>query len=60
MLQGKCPFCNEGELIWQSDFSFEDYSIDGDGIVQATGCTNCDVFIESHIPIPIKNQQNDL
>lgn len=38
---GACPRCN-GNLIWQSDFDFEDYMIDGEGIVSNYICCDCD------------------
>ena len=40
----KCPNC-EKELIWCGDISYEDYGIEGDGIISNYGCPNeeCDV-----------------
>ena len=29
---GRCPRCNYG-LIWNNDFDYEDYGLDGEGIV---------------------------
>lgn len=40
-----CWFCG-AEMIWQSDFSFEDYGIEGDGIVAVLCCPNCDAQAE--------------
>ena len=42
-----CWHCNE-ELIWGADFDYEDYGMDGDGIVSTFSCSNdnCDVFVE--------------
>lgn len=36
----KCWFCR-GELIWNNDFSFEDYGLDGEGIVSVLTCSDC-------------------
>ena len=35
-----CWFCG-CEMIWGSDFMFEDYGIEGDGIVSSLSCPNC-------------------
>ena len=35
----KCWFCNN-ELIWNCDYSFEDYGYEGEGIVATLKCTN--------------------
>lgn len=36
----KCWFCGK-ELIWNNDFSFEDYGLEGEGIVMVLSCPNC-------------------
>ncbi len=40
----KCPKCSK-ELIWGGDNDYEDYGVEGDGIVSNNGCPNeeCDV-----------------
>ena len=38
-------------MIWDSDFSFEDYGMYGDGIVQVCHCTNCGAMITYYIPL---------
>lgn len=40
-----CWFCNS-TLIWNNDFSFEDYEIEGDGIIAVLTCTNCGATAE--------------
>ena len=42
-----CPRCNS-EIIWGADFSFEDYGIEGNGIVSHYTCSNsnCHTDIE--------------
>lgn len=44
---GTCPRCGYS-LIWSGDFSFEDYGIEGDGIVSHYICSNsnCHTNIE--------------
>lgn len=36
-----CFNCGEDAVIWCNDLTFEDYQIDGDGIVHELHCTNC-------------------
>lgn len=36
-------------VVWQADFSFEDYGIEGEGIVHCCKCTNCGADIEYFI-----------
>ena len=40
MSEIKCLNCGS-ELIWQSDFDFEDYGMDGEGIVSVWECPSC-------------------
>ena len=37
----QCFHCLTNGVIWQADFSFEDYCMDGDGIVHVCKCANC-------------------
>lgn len=43
--QHRCWHCG-GAMIWQSDFSFEDYGMDEDGIVSVLCCISCDTMAE--------------
>ncbi len=36
----KCWFCGN-EMIWDCDFSFEDYGIGGEGTVATLSCPEC-------------------
>ena len=40
-----CWFCGS-EMIWGSDFSYEDYGLEGDGIVATLTCSGCEAFAE--------------
>ncbi len=40
-----CWHCKT-ELIWGSDFSYEDYAMEGEGIVSNLSCPNCSTFVE--------------
>lgn len=37
----QCFHCLSKSVIWDSDFDFSDYGIDGDGIVHVCHCGNC-------------------
>lgn len=39
-----CWFCNE-KLIWGGDHDYEDYNMDGDGIVANLSCSKCKSFV---------------
>lgn len=47
----ECFHCLCRAVIWDSDFSFADFGIEGDGIVQVCHCTNCGAEIEYWIKI---------
>lgn len=38
----KCPKCNE-DLVWDNDFSYEDYGCEGEGIVSVYHCQKCTI-----------------
>ena len=40
----KCWHCNK-ELIWGNDFSFEDYGLEGEGIVTNLSCSGCNANV---------------
>ena len=46
----ECFHCLHRSLIWQSDFAFEDYGYDGEGIVQNLVCENCGAEVEYRVP----------
>lgn len=46
----ECFHCGCRSVIWDCDFSYEDYGYDGDGIVQECHCENCGDRITYMIP----------
>ena len=54
----KCWHCNE-ELIWGGDFDYEDYGIEGEGIVSNLSCPNedCNVYVEVFLPLEENNEK---
>lgn len=53
----KCLNCGH-ELIWQNDFSFEDYGREGDGIVQVYACPHCGTDILCFIPCDVEEEKD--
>lgn len=45
----ECFHCGARAVIWDSDFSFEDYGIEGEGIISVCHCTNCGARIEYYV-----------
>ena len=45
----ECFHCGARAVIWDCDYSFEDFCYEGEGIVQVLHCTNCGAEIEYRI-----------
>lgn len=55
----ECFHCGEKAVIWDGDFSFEDYCEEGEGIIHECHCTNCGAKVTYRIPTkPINSQPN--
>lgn len=54
MAKIKCFHCQGENVIWDNDFSFEEYlgdfGYDGDGIVHVLHCPDCGARIEYCVP----------
>lgn len=37
----ECFHCLAKSVVWQSDYDFSDYGMEGDGIVHVCRCINC-------------------
>ena len=46
-----CWYCKNEELVWQNDFSYEDYGLDGDGIVSVLHCENCNALVNVYLSL---------
>lgn len=42
----ECFHCGTRSVIWDADFDFEDYGLEGSGVVHACHCCNCGARIE--------------
>ena len=47
----ECFHCGQRAVVWDADFSFEDYGEEGEGIVQECHCTNCGAQITYRISL---------
>jgi hypothetical protein len=45
----ECFHCGEKAVYWNADFTFEDFAIEGEGIVHCCTCSNCGAEIEYFI-----------
>jgi len=45
----ECFHCGHHTVYWESDFDFEDYGYEGEGIVQNCHCHHCGADIEYRI-----------
>lgn len=55
----ECFHCGQRSVAWQSDFMFEDYGYEGNGIVQNLLCGNCGAEIEYRIPLDDDEEAGD-
>ena len=42
-----CWFCG-GEVYWNGDFTFEDYGLEGEGLVANLTCSKCNAYYEGY------------
>ena len=47
----ECFHCLQKSVIWDADFTFEDYGLEGEGLVHHCDCSNCGAEIEYYVPI---------
>lgn len=53
----ECFHCLQSTVVWDNDFSFEDFGYEGEGIVHICHCTNCGAEIEYRIAIKPESQE---
>lgn len=46
----ECFHCGTKSVVWDSDFDFEDYGLEGEGIVHVCHCGNCGARITYEVP----------
>ena len=45
----ECFHCGAKAVVWDADFDFSDFGIEGEGIVHFCHCTECGAVIEYRI-----------
>lgn len=45
-----CWHC-KNELIWSNDFSYEDYGLEGEGIISVLHCSGCNAMVEVYLSL---------
>lgn len=58
--KNRCFHCGAYAVVWDSDYSFEDYFREGEGIIHALHCTNCGADITYGIPLPEDKEQKEV
>ena len=53
----ECFHCLSQSVIWDCDYSFEDFGYEGEGIVQICHCCNRGAEIEYRIPFPASSEE---
>ena len=46
----ECFNCGEKAVLWMNDWSFEDYGMEGEGLIHVLRCTNCGARITYEVP----------
>lgn len=55
----ECFHCGARAVIWDCDFSFEDYGYEGNGIVHECHCANCGAQVTYMIDIGGEGDEDD-
>lgn len=45
----ECFHCGAKAVYWQADFTFEDYGLEGEGVINVCKCGNCGADIEYYV-----------
>lgn len=53
----ECFHCCCRAVIWDADFDFEDYGLEGEGIIHECHCTNCGARITYAISIDDEEEE---
>lgn len=53
----QCFHCGSESVVWDADFSYEDFGLIGDGIVHCCHCCNCGADIEYKIRLDTKEKE---
>ena len=45
----ECFHCGARAVIWDADFNFEDYGLEGEGVINHCHCENCGAEIDYYV-----------
>ena len=54
----ECFHCRMRAVVWDGDFTFEDYGEEGEGIIQECHCSYCGALITYRIPMEDEDENN--
>lgn len=54
----ECFNCLHNSVIWEADFDFDDYGLDGAGVVHECRCLNCGARITYECPCDNLDDEN--
>jgi hypothetical protein len=52
----ECFHCGHRAVVWESDFTFEDYALEGEGTVHVCHCSHCGADIEYFCPAKLEEE----
>ena len=56
----ECFHCGKISVVWDADFNFEDFCLEGEGIVHVCHCSNCGAEVEYRIRTDAANESAPL
>ena len=54
----ECFHCGKYSVIWDNDFSFEDYGEDGEGIIHVCHYVSCGALITYRVSVEDDNEEH--
>ena len=55
----ECFHCGSRAVIWDADFDYEDYCMEGEGIVHECHCTHCGARITYFVPCDDEENEDE-
>lgn len=55
----ECFHCGAKSVIWDSDWDFSDYGLDGMGVVHTCHCMNCGAVIEYYVRFDDEEEEEE-
>lgn len=55
----KCFHCGSRSVTWDCDYDYEDFGLEGKGIVQCLHCRNCGAKIQYYISCEAEENESE-